>query len=367
MFWELWPVNPHFHRILKMWGSRAGTVSRLAKSLPKGKEMSLILLLLPIAVVIADDDERSDLEHSLRSQYPAAINRLRLPLANLMCQARLSYRESGNAGHGRFAEAITEHFRKEQCRLVTLKYVLQGPSSEFAGKVWCETPKQAFALHQSVRDGPFVISGFEANAKKMGPIRANVENQSDEFVCAAFQATSVTIEELFADPYFKAGSVSRTAQDEHELVEVVFERAGAPGGYLSGRIVLDRSLDWALREYELLVQDDPSWRSTVSCKIQCARWEPGAFIFPKQVLQVTQAGSPDGKQEIIREREVVFQEVKLNKVKDSQFTLAAFGLPDLSSPPRRSYYPLDSWFFWTCIFLAFASAGILWYKRRRAA
>ena len=86
-------------------------------------------------------------------------------------------------------------------------------------------------------------------------------------------------------------------------------------------------------------------------------------VFPARIRSVsrTVVRNPPQENEIVRTAE--FLSVKRDVVRDQQFTLSAYGLPEFGRL-QRSYYPLDNWVFWLCIAAVVATTfGLRRYRR----
>jgi len=326
-------------------------------------------MLFQAGPLLAESTDEPEPESWFRSEYAVAVQRLEKPLTNLRCKGTVKWKVTGNAAPtGLFCEADSEHLVKGTSRLALFNYDRQHSSAGYDGtKVLCQTPSYTFKLQRSVRDRPYVITRFETDKVNMARAGIEVVVLNDIYMFAAIAADAPKIKDYLGDPSVKIVRVSKGVQQHPELVEVAFDFTGSSYGYKSGRVILDTTLDWAIREYELVlaVGDEATWRSTHKCTVLCQRWGPSRFVFPKRVIYMTDAGTPDGTKQVKDEKEVEFSEVVLNKVSDAQFTLAAFGLPDLARLPSRTYYPFDNWLFWVCVLLAILSSGLLWLKYRR--
>jgi hypothetical protein len=308
----------------------------------------------------ADDAE---LQALLRSAYPAAATKLEQPIANLTCSGRLKFETRGNAREEQLLEGPLQLVTKGISRLSVLRYERQNPPTGVAATVRCKSPRYGFKLRQQVQGVPFVIVDLVRPRDEVKAFDAEVSTYIDTYVCAAFKPGDVSIRDLLADD--RAKIVKALLDDPEGSLEVSFDLRNTNTGCLFGRVVLDMNLDWCVREYEFLIQDDPQWRSVQKGSVECQRWQPGAFVFPIVVRDVVTSGTPDNTRYVTDETIVDFDDVTLNSAKESQFTFAAFGLPDPTAP-RRSYYPFDNWLFWAFVVAAVTSAALLRRWRRRA-
>jgi hypothetical protein len=58
-----------------------------------------------------------------------------------------------------------------------------------------------------------------------------------------------------------------------------------------------------------------------------------------------------------------FTNVELDVVRDADFTLPAFGIPEIPAAPNPGWFPLSRPLFWCALLLAVATTWYLWRRR----
>jgi len=311
-----------------------------------------------------------DSEEQIRAEWLKGVGRLEEPLKNIACQAHGTI--SGYSDEEYSYRFSARYLVKGDSRLVIYHYDPKHPRPRYgASSVYCLTPSWVFELGQGFAGGPYFIRAYEPDlsraSRRFVRADARMKRELDVYVFAAVSICDIPVRELLADPGVKITAIKRPSEGEPGAVEVSFEFTdpNSSPNYKSGVAVLKPSLDWAISRYEIVLRSQPGVRETISGTVLCQRWGPTEFVFPKKVERADETTTPDGKR-YWRTAQVEFEDVALRQVSDSDFTLGAFGLPELPGP-MRCFYPFDSLLFWLLVLMAVASGMVLWRKYRKEA
>ena len=169
--------------------------------------------------------------------------------------------------------------------------------------------------HGGITDA-LILSGLGAAYRVNGARMCSLPNHSD---CLTFSSPS-------ADGTVRV--------DFHGLPRKLF--------YESGWVVLNPGLDWAITEYSV-VDRNPGAICTITGKVTYGEWGEPPFAFPKKVEKEFVFVRNDGGVYLKRET-LEIREIQRNNVGPEQFTLPAFGLPDLpvSAASHNAFLIVDS-------------------------
>jgi len=303
-----------------------------------------------------DSDGADDSTARFLVEYRKHAARLNEATANIRCEFRCSKTDTD----GKVEELVGAMYAKGKSR----QLVQDGASPSDAGRerslVVSSAPAIGFHLRRADPNGPYEVASLDrsTDAARREQVNAGIAVNVDPFVNAALQIFDLSIPACLDDPQtrFKVHIVSREARDCYEL-DLAFPESP---NKRAARAVLDPSLEFAVREYEISFDIRPGSKVRFVRKglVKCERLQDGAVV-PKSVRTETiLSGSKNANP---RFTEVEFMRVVRGDVDDSQFTLTAFGIPD--APPSRSrrLYPFDRSYFWLLVALA---CGAWLYARR---
>lgn len=245
----------------------------------------------------------------------------------------------------------------------TVKYMKSG---ENAGRrsgeenVICCNSKYGFELKRSAKDRPW-------NVNYLGNDVSDIFSKGvDEGACIAPQF-SLSIGMLFLPDWskqesFKVVNVEAIEGVKGERAAVRFENARPTKELVfwiqRGTLILNPERLWAIEQYDVDVVFQPTGEARWwSLKTEFA---PGPDNFPV-VRESLQRQGPKGGAEDFR-NSWVFNRFELRDVPESEFTLSAFGLPEINARPA------SRWRWWA---ISLAAAGVLliaagFLVRRRA-
>ena len=210
------------------------------------------------------------------------------------------------------------------------------------------TPDTRFKVTKSPDQRSFVLTDISHDVAAPSIIAGYIE----EFVQAPICLMRTPLSELIGSKGFVIRGVEETSDGERKLLRVQFQRA-APSPRdqeTSGWFELSPEEGWVLKRYEYRFQSGLVNAGTVSF----VRDRDGALV-PKKVEYTSTAKRGASR---INFR---FREFARVPTPSEEFTLAAFGLPDIASVGRdRAASHPSSWFFGLAI-AALAVAILLRY------
>ncbi len=287
------------------------------------------------------------LKERVLTEYPAALKRLEERLSRIHIE--------GTSVHTQ----LDPRTKKEQRTSIHYVFAINGPSrlkrsstsSGTGGKdegyhfVSCINPRYSFRLRAIGTGRPLEIKDFG------GGLDPNVANDmgSDfaRYVFAPITFKAMSIAETMAHPTFELKHVSEEIHNGKKFLKIEFrwhpvqKYPAIPGWWL-----VSPEEDWVLREWEFLVgrHEDVTWHGRVE-------YADSVDGIPLPIsLSETHP---------LETRQFSFDRVRPGPVPESEFTLTAFGLPELDQPGRsRSTMSPGLWFLALgCLFLAIA--GVL--------
>lgn len=311
--------------------------------------------LLFLVLLVAKTSRGADPERRFRDEYPAAAAKLRADVLNLVCK--------GSGQHGKKVTFRAKCIFLGQSAIAIFHYPEDLQANLGAGKVNCWTPDLTFTLMQLLPDGPYAITSIANDPASLERAKLTIGLDAENFAFAAFQLYDTAVADLLADPGFVITRATELSEGGTDLVRIEFDLTQSRSWYQSGHMTLIPSLEWAVRDYELLYRSDHGERATEAGVIHCKRW-PSGIVFPTTV-SITSRTEDKGETTAGEPWEMRFDAVDLNTVTAEQFSLSAFNVPDVVLEARRSSYPFNRWLFWTLCALALATSLLLWRRYRR--
>lgn len=203
-----------------------------------------------------------------------------------------------------------------------------GQSKEYQRRVFCMGPRGNFSLGWMTLDDKPEIKKFAAANTDLGP---GYEEHAGVPLRAPISIFRKRLVDLLGDPNFKIGRIEPTTIDGHECSRVSFEwtmlpqeARGKPARKLApliGSFVTDPGLGYAIRTCEYHSQDKPglSFTANIEYQTQVAAGEPP---LPKRVEIIFGANH----------RTMTIEQLTRTTVPESEFTLSAYGLPEMDRP-----------------------------------
>ncbi len=208
--------------------------------------------------------------------------------------------------------------------------------------VYCYNKDYSFSLLKKDADSQYIIRSFDKNVDGEPPHQMKVQVNGSLYgyldAPFSFSAAYQPLSHIISSDRLSIRRISEVRQDDENClkVEVQFKMGmwkiagGRPSPDYDGWILVSPEKKWVVREYEL----------GHSLQVLRGHVEYGGpqdgFPVPKRVVI---RGFPRGSGEPNYIESATFEDLRFVEVPDSEFTLAAFGLPELGQPgPSRSRY-----------------------------
>lgn len=302
------------------------------------------------------------------SEYSQNASCLEMPLKNIHCAFTASvYRDAKKKA--RRGASSGEFFVKGHSREVVRAFDVG--DERFAGQrhVFCVTPDMTFELRSPDREATYAVQAFDdtIDIEKREGALSTAEFYVDSILRAALQVRGTPLT-VFLDRS-TMHACRKIEEDGKVYLEVSFRCDRGKCLYKRCTVLLDPELQYAIREYEYEWWPPEGSESKGVSRIgkgtvRCERTEDG-YVIPTYVREedrVERSGAQGGTSS--RWREYHIEVVSVGDVTDSQFTLAAFGLPEVSLRHKRGWYPFDRWYFWSLMVAAVGGWFYLQIKRR---
>jgi hypothetical protein len=307
-------------------------------------------VLLGSTLACARDDE-AVLKSRVLKEFPTALKVLEEHFAGAAGSVRYSLENAiGKSRQVKTAGNLTFATRRPHSARVTASTKRQAKSSGPgpAGKgipetaasssreiVYCYNEDYSFSLSKKDADQQYIISSLDKNVggEPAQSIKVQVDGWLYEYLDAplSFSAVYQPLSRIISSDRFSIRRVSEVREDgenclklEVRLQEGIWKIAqGKPSPEYEGWILVVPAKKWVVREYQLA-------HSILGLR---GRVEYGdirdGFPSPRRVVVEgtdTRSGTP------IYRHEFIFEDLRLVNPPDSEFTLAAFGLPELRQP-----------------------------------
>ncbi len=247
------------------------------------------------------------------------------------------------------------------------------PRLPFETEVGCETPRYMFHLQRSAENSPWTVRAHSASKRDMEMAMVLVGTYCRNFVDATHAVREVPFEKLFDGSTCDVLSV-RPGDDN--TVRVELQLGKDPWWfYDTASVTLDPDFGWTIREYTL-TNDVPeqAWVEVTKGTVESQEWMTAAgetVIFPKSVTiryEAVPAASDvhDDEFDTVSIEHIEFHTISLGTVSPEDFTLAAYGLPEmpLQGVPRSRRTML--WWFIALNVSAAAFFLSVWYRRKKS-
>lgn len=202
------------------------------------------------------------------------------------------------------------------------------------------TPDCVFELLRTSDDAAYVISEF--NDTRSADVRRRFEiaskNDVDAYLGGASHVSAAAVLTLLEKA--TALNARELSHEGRTYLEVSFEFA-PPFRWKTATVRFDPSTGYAVSEYEFQIAGKDGATAVVqSATVHCERREDGRIV-PLAVHERLK----NVAHHLEVEKDVRIKYVSFGDVSPSQFTLAAFGLPDISVREKRADYPFALWCF----------------------
>jgi hypothetical protein len=197
-------------------------------------------------------------------------------------------------------------------------------------RVRCTTPSYYFVLEKQTGSKEYVIVQHTAEKEFVKKAHVITDVQAKFYAEAAFNMYGTPGNLLLSEKDCKIDSIRYVDAENENMVAVEFTGLSKDFWYKRGRAVFDSSRNWALTEYELHEEFPDPYGRTMLCKVEYGDWNSNQLVFPKKVDR-QEVYTTSGKATQLRHEVATFTVANPDVVPKGQFSLSAYGLPDI--PP----------------------------------
>ena len=312
------------------------------------------------ATLACGRDDEAVLKSRVLKEFPAALRALEEHFSRAVGSVNYSLergigkaksRHRGMAGKFTFATRRPYWARVVSSRPKPLKS--SGPRA--AGKevpeaadssdgefVYCYNKLYSFSLSKKNADSQYVITSFDKNVDGEPPrsLKVQVDGWLFEYLDApfSFSAAYQPLSRIISSDSFSIQRVSEVRQDgeiylklEVRLKEGIWKIAkGKPSPDYDGWILVAPEKKWVVREYEL-----GHGAGGLRGRVEYGDIQD-SFPVPKRIVV---EGFDRSSKELHYVHDFTFEDLRFVDPPDDEFTLAAFGLPEIGKPetPRSRY------------------------------
>lgn len=236
-------------------------------------------------------------------------------------------------------------------RLTKCEFMVAGPErrraviekvNEPTIRVGCKNDRYRFQLRRPEKSPLYLIESIEtgrarADVLPWNDLDAYFVLYAESFINAPIKVEGFVLPEIVTKPDFVCESAEEVDRGGVQLIDVHFRYRHQEPGFIpleDAHVLLDPENGWSVIEYSV-ENSDVVYNANVTYSEAIV---PGAmFRHPiKVVATIRSAGRQ--KSSDVTENEYTLDEITFGAIDDREFTLSAFGLPEVSEkgPPARS-------------------------------
>jgi hypothetical protein len=200
------------------------------------------------------------------------------------------------------------------------------PKGSPASEVYCKNSKYSFTLRREANDSPYTVSGFTKTDDK--DIDETIEAYLEQYLIGPYAVFGLPMSKIMADPSFAIRSVSEATNAGQKLVRIEYDYHPENILLRSGWVLVRPDKGWALQEYETRFGDRGR---TITGTVEYET-EKGAFV-PQRVVQ----DAPPFLDTKPFRHTFEFQKIDFRGLPEKEFTLSAFGLPEMGETGTKDY------------------------------
>lgn len=318
------------------------------------------LLVLALVAIAAGTEAAAhgaeidrDLLNRFRREYPAAVDRLRGFYSTLRIEMQNTWPEpiSGSTPESRVLRYAA---RGDLLRLDTVATI----ADKSQESVSVANPRASFRLTPSRSGGGYTVDTIDGYAERLLTLRIGAVA-----LFAPFGFYEFAMDELVYQPGFEWTGFGFDGNGSSGLVKGEFRAISAEESLLSGWFLFAPDQHWALRGWYLRAQlkDREQGPGHRECKITYdERLHPSGFPLLKRA-EYTTVFDPMANRRMVELYEVT--KIEQVDVPESEFTLPAFGLPDVVAPsdPQRRFL----WILVAVAIVLLVLFTVAWNRRRK--
>ena len=314
--------------------------------------------LFPYLVISANGQpEDKALRERVLSEYPRALEALRAHLSKGSGVVVRSVERGIGTNRHRLTvgRTVFESKRPGMARVVSdtdsTRDSEKGATSKHTQTVYCYNRDYSFKLSREGGSSAYSIASFEKNVNGKSPMETREMGlRLSMYLDAPTGLYVFPISSILADPRFSLERVSQAVEKNKQLVKIEFnvKADGQREGYKAWLLVSPAEA-WTLYAYDMRTDRN---KDHVYGTLEYGEPLRG-FATPKRVVHVRDKRGGTTPTEI---QTYDIEEIRFVDVPESDFTLAAFGLPDVQQPGKRSYASQTGFWFLTLSILSLVIA-----------
>jgi len=226
-----------------------------------------------------------------------------------------------------------------------------------AETVVCCNKSYSFSLSKSPGKSEFAIRLLTKDREAIG---ARLQNRLDPYLKAPFELLLLPVRTIMEQPGFSIRSAAWRERDGKRLLSIDFDcpmEKNRQGGY-EGTLLVAPAQKWALIEYELRFKKGDGLR------VGAIEYEGAVDGFPVP-KRVSHSGLKTADRTPIKVATFELKGVRFERLPEKEFTLSAFGLPEIDVVNRRRRGGAEYWLVGASL-VALAIAGMFWIASARA-
>lgn len=266
-----------------------------------------------------------DLKAKVADELPPALARLKA--ASKQIRGEGSYVEDWNSGYterGRFVFAVDGDSRK-------VSYGVK----DVGKNIYSTSPEASFYIRRESAEDPYVVNKFGGPEEVAGPLKGKL----NLFISAPYSICNVPLSEIMADPSFEIAEVSGIEFEGEDCLKIEYDYHNEEDSLASGWVIVSPDEGWAIRAFESRRPLKNRPQARYFGVVEYGDVEGGVPVLHR--VQITSSNPPE---EVI-ELSYVFDGIVPGPVPDEEFTLASYGLPDLSTPRGDSANRTVYWLY----------------------
>lgn len=293
-----------------------------------------VALVIAFRAVSAD----TDLKARVMNEYPSALADMESILSH--CRGSAVHRSwkvpNPRASRPGDVNSKVDTARIQFERSGPMERAIREPVDGQQDWVYCVDGKSSFTLRRDRGKETYVLASLGADQD----LRRTLKLRVDQFVDAPSRLFGSRISELMTDPRFTIRKVSAMGEENGPLFKIDFTHEDPRKLRRSGWFLVDPNRHWAVTKYECRCQQDGGHDFLDREEIEYTEPAPSRSLAVKRVVS---------EFSVYRD-EFVFDDFAFGPVPASDFTLTAFGLPELGRPGARGNPT------WTVLFLVLLAA-----------
>ena len=329
-----------------------------------------VFLLLGFASPGLKAQDEEALKKRFMDDAPRSWAAFNAHVFHLQGRLRLVIKKQGKE----IAKKTWEFKEKPGCRLAESEDTdLESQTTDF--RLYASNPNYIFSLRRKSADSPWALTDM---TKKQPGVEFQLPQNEYQYEIGSGVQSVLTVAarsqlaDLIRQPSFHVIHAALVRQEGPELVQIEFDNRhpvsqGPFEPVQSGTVLLDPERSWCVRGYEIHTEFSNSLSICRSDVIAIRDSSVAHLPLPVHIAHTTTSEVTEpgyAGQTIASSSDLQYDLEEPHPLPDSDFRLAAFGLPEPELPATRPWWSL--WAIGTAL-LCIAAAGVWWWFLRRKA